>query len=139
MFDYEGLEGRASTPQMTFVVLLQTSILFAELMCYLFINVYIYIHNETMMKNSVITQDAYRYRKRSHAFSITHQMYQFIADMLFIILVNLAINFRSNNESYFMYELLLTFKDIGFGILTFVQVMTSSEIRTEFLRSVKKN
>ena len=124
---------------MTFVIIAQTCILFSEFLCYLFINMHIYNHNKRMLQTSIISQDTYRNRQRSHAFSLTHQMYQFTAEFIYYIVANLAINIRSKNESFFMYEIVLVVKDMGFGILTFVQVMTSTEIRTGFLNSLKRN
>ena len=137
-YEYQGLNVRENTPQMTFLVMVHTSLLLSEFICYLFINLYIYSHNKSMLQTAIITQDTYRNRQRSHAFSVTHQMYQFTAEFIYITLANLAIHIRSNNQSYFMYEILMVFKDMGFGILTFVQVMTSTEIRTEFLKTLKR-
>jgi hypothetical protein len=73
LYEYQGIEAKESTVKMKFVILLQTSILLAELLCYIFLNAYIYTHNSEMYKTSVITQDTYRFRQRSHVFSITHQ------------------------------------------------------------------
>ena len=138
-YEYDGFDAKENTPQMTFVIVVQTSTLFAELMCYLSINLHIYNHNKNMVQSTIITQDAYQNRQRSHAFSVTHQMYIFTAEFIYITMANLAVHVRNTKQTYFMYELLLVFKNMGFGILTFVQVMASSEIRTEFLNSLRRN
>ena len=139
LYEYNGFYAKENTPEMTFVVVVQTSALFAEFMCYLSINLYIYNHNKSMLQTAIINQDTYRCRQRSHAFTVTHHMYQFTAEFIYITLANLAIHIRSNRQSYFMLELLMVFKDMGFGILTFVQVLSSTEIRTGFLNSLKSD
>ena len=54
---YDGVNAKEITPEMTFVVVVQTGALFAEFMCYLFINLYIYNHNKIMLQTAIINQD----------------------------------------------------------------------------------
>ena len=139
LLEYQGIEAEAFTIQMTAVVLFQTSILFGELLCYFFINTYIYVHNNKMLQTSIISNEAYRNRQRSHAFSVTGQMYHFFAELLFITLANIALHTRDQKQAYNMYEIVLVFKAMSFCLMTFVQFLTSAEIRNDFIAFFKIN
>ena len=123
---------------MAFLITLQTSILLGELFIYIFINSYIYLHNHEMVQTSIISQETYKHRQRSHVFSMSGQMYHFLAEMLYAILANVSFYTRDKNQSYHMFELLLVFKDFAFGLLTFFQVMASSEMRKDILLFFKR-
>ena len=92
-----------------------------------------------MVQTSVISNEAYKNRQRSHAFSVTGQMYHFFAEILYITLVNIGLHSRDQKQSYNMFELLLVYKSMGFGLMTFVQFLTSSEIRNEFVAFFKQS
>lgn len=66
-------------------------------------------------------------------------MYHFLAELLYIILANIGLHSRDRKQTYNMYELLLVFKSMGFGLMTFVQFLTSVEILKEFIAFFKRN
>ena len=123
---------------MTIITMIQLLLQVGELLCYISINLYVHQHNNKMLNTSVISADTFRMRQRSHMFSMTGQMYHFFAEILYLILSNVAVFFREQKTSNDAFELVLCLKLIGFGILSTFQVVSSSDIREEFFNILEK-
>ena len=89
-------------------------------------------------QSSIISSDTYKMRQRYHAFSVSGQMVHFLAELLYTLLASIGLHMRHKEESFHMHELLLVFKDMTFAITAFVQVMASSDIRSEFLNYFRR-
>ena len=108
-----------------------------ELLCYIHLNCFIFNHNHKMMSTSVISSDTFKRRQRSHVFSMTGQMNHFLAELGYWILLNLTFFFRDQGSSTDFLELATYVKLTNFGIISSVQVLSTPELRAEFLSFIE--
>ena len=136
MFTYERVDFQLVTDQMKFVAIFLTAVELTELFIYASINVFVLSHNRTMLKSTVITRETFRNRQRCHIYSLASQMSHFFVDIVFTFTWNLAI--LSSTVTINIFEIAGILKIVSFGVLSVVQILSSSDFRSKFLSIIRK-
>ena len=136
MLTFQGDDIQIVTKEMKLVVGFLAIIQLFEFLIYLSIHYYILNHNRTMLKSTVITRETYKNRQRCHIYSLASQMAHFFVEMLFVFTLNLLI-IGSSVASY-IFELAAVVKISSFGLLSIVQILSSSDFRSKLLSFLKK-
>jgi hypothetical protein len=136
---YEGKTAQQeSTEMMSLMYGLAMFFLFAEAGCYFLVYKYLYTHDNSMLRHSIISMDAYKNRQRTNIFSMGGQCCCFLAELLFVATMMIWINVV---ESYYvtsLKEVYFVVKIGEFGISSTIQVLASKEFRTMFLKTAAK-
>ena len=136
MLTFQGDDFQTVTKEMKLVVGFLAIIQLFEFLIYLSIHYYILNHNRTMLKSTVITRETYKNRQRCHIYSLASQMAHFFVEMLFVFTLNLLV-IGSSVDSY-IFELAAVVKISSFGLLSIVQILSSSDFRSKLLSFLKK-
>jgi hypothetical protein len=100
-----------------------------ELICYILFFVYVYQHNKHMGEINVLQDNQIRDRHRKNAITMIGQIYSSVLETIFIILLLLFL--KTNLFEKGVKELFILAKINEFGLMSFVQVMLSPELRKE--------
>ena len=139
ILDYEGETVQPeSTLMMSLMFGLALFFLFLELGCYFIVYLHLYIHDNSMVRHSVISIDAYKNRQRTNVFSMGGQSFCFLAELLFVATLVTWINVVENDDVTDLKEVYFVFKIGEFGLSSTIQVLASREFRTMFLKLTAK-
>ncbi len=130
VLDYEGGPRGESILMMSLMYGIALLFQFIEIGCYIIFYNHLYIHDTSMLKNSIISNDAYRIRQRTNIFSMGGQLCCFFAELVFVANMIVWINVVENYSVASMKEIYFVFKIYEFGLLSTVQVLSSRELRT---------
>ncbi len=106
-----------------------------EFICYLTIYIYIYKHNHSMAKNSVISFDIYKSRQKRNTFTLSGQVACFLMEELFLVhlLVLNAFGYGFSSK-----EISFAMRVPQFALQTILQISTSRDIRVKLISFIKK-
>ena len=107
-----------------------------EVGCYIIFYNHLYIHDTSMLKNSIISSDAYRNRQRTNIFSMGGQLCCFFAELIFVANMIVWINVVEKYNVTSMKEIYFVFKIYEFGFLSTVQVLSSKELRSMLISCI---
>jgi hypothetical protein len=103
-----------------------------EILCYVFIYSFVYKHNSRMLKDSIISVETFKMRQRQSAISVSGQMYILLVKIVNIIIMNIALVMSGNNVD--VLEIANCLRVFQFGIVSIVQVVSTSELRRKLLQ-----
>ena len=132
LLDYRGDIQTENTIMMSAMYGLALLFQFLEIGCYIIFYKHLYLHDTSMMKNSIITKDAYKNRQRRTIFSMGGQLSCYIAELAFIANMVVWINVVEASSVTSMKEIYFVFKICEFGAISTVQVLTSGDLRNKF-------
>jgi hypothetical protein len=106
-----------------------------EFSCYLIIYIYIYKHDHTMAKNSVITFDMHISRQKRNSFTLSGQVACFLMEELFLghLLVLNAFGYGFSSK-----EISFALRVPQFALQTVLQISTSRDIREKMIAYIRK-
>ncbi len=130
VLDYEGGPQGESILMMSLMYGIALLFQVIEVGCYIIFYNHLYIHDTSMLKNSIISNDAYRNRQRTNIFSMGGQLCCFFAELIFVANMIIWINVVENYYVTSMKEIYFVFKIYEFGFLSTVQILSSKELRS---------
>ena len=130
---YEGRSVEPVTTAMRMIGALDFIFLAMELVCYVYIFGLIRAHDDTMLREAIISMETYKRRQRLSSFTMTSQAYIFAVKLVYMIILNLALILSGRSSSIDVLELANALRVVQFGIISTVQVFFSAEIRRDFL------
>ena len=132
LLDYRGDTQTENTFMMSAMYGLALIFQFLEIGCYIIFYKHLYLHDTSMMQNSIISKDAYRNRQRKTLFTMGGQLCCFIAELAFVANMVVWINVVEDSYVTSMKEIYFVFKICEFGVISTVQVLTSGDLRNKF-------
>ncbi len=85
-----------------------------------------------MLKDSIISVETFKMRQRQSAISVSGQMYILLVKIVNIIIMNIALVMSGNNVD--VLEIANCLRVFQFGIVSIVQVVSTSELRRKLLQ-----
>ena len=104
---------------------------------YIFIYRFVKSHNDAMLKQSVINKDTFNIRKSGNIFTMTGQITATVIELSFYVPTVIIVTFVESNSNEVLAPVTYL-KMTQTGILSTLQVLTSSDLRAE-LKSWMKN
>ena len=131
MAEHEGTNTEVSYLLMKLIAAFDTVFVLGEMIFYILIYKFMSDHNSSMLTSSIISVETYKHRQRSSAISITGQMYCFLLKLVYTSILALAVVLRGNYPSIQVLEIVNISRIIQFGVLSVVQVCSTSTLRKE--------
>ena len=104
-----------------------------EVVCYLVIYRKVYLHQQEMIANKIISRATYQDRKRVHIFSVFAQIAGFLVKLALIIF---ALIIRLLEQKVFLLSVLdglIVVKTAQFGFVAMAEIFASPNLRQNFL------
>ena len=131
MAEHEGTNTEVSYLLMKLIAAFDTVFVLGEMIFYILIYKFMSDHNSSMLTSSIISVETYKHRQRSSAISATGQMYCFLLKLVYTSILALAVVLRGYYPSIQVLEIVNISRIIQFGVLSVVQVCSTSTLRKE--------
>ena len=108
-----------------------------ETLCYISNYTYIHNHDSTMAKQRVISSEMFQKRKRQNAISEATQIYTFVVEISFLLVMTLLSTLGQRLSYANTMEWLTLLKLMEPAIVSTIHVLASTEIRNTAFRTFK--